>query len=670
MPPLEPPLVFLGPTLDLKAARAILTAEYRPPIRRGDLPALAGLNPRTVCIIDGVFFQHLAVTPDEILETLAWGHHVIGAASMGALRAAELWRFGMHGVGAVFEAYRDGQVERDDEVAVVFEEGTFRPFSHALIAMRRGFHAARIAGLLGSGECEAAIRLAAELHYSQRTYPAVVRALELPAERARRLQAFLLDDVADLKAEDAVAALSRVARDETSPAGRQRPPLPASPAPQRLRLTPRGIGSLADLPPALKCPGETSVRSRDAAATDRLLRRLGPEMGITRVADVTQLDTLGIPCFTAVRPGPGTSVYSGKSLDPIDARVGAQMEAIETAVAFGHPPAVCHGPFEVAAHHGPALDPALLAIGNTVPTDPRAYADDWVVGHDLHSGDPVLVPAAAVYLGHRNPPPWYASSNGLASGNNLTEAIAHALAEIIERDALCLHDLAVAPEASRAFLRVLATPPLSRCLPRLPGVRKAGDFANIDLASLPPRLLALCQRAQASGTRLHLRAITSDISVPVFACLMHQPSGAGVMKHVGSGCHPDAAVAARRAITEAAQCRATYIQGAREDLPEPAIAEAGVVEDYWFDGPLRDFASLPSHSFTDVRDDVVFMLGRLSAAGLHRVLAADLGDPGWPIAIARVIVCGAEPPLEMDGAAGPWMGWRARSALGLSAGAA
>lgn len=666
MPESPLPLVFLGPSLGLDTAQSILAAEYRPPIRRGDLPALAGAHPRTVCIIDGLFFQHLAVTPDEILATLAQGHHVVGAASMGALRAVELGRFGMQGVGQVFEAYRDGRAERDDEVAVVFEDGAFRPFSQALISMRRAFAAARDAGHLGADQCEAAIRTAAELHYGARTYAAVIRSLALAPEQARRLLAFLNEEVEDLKAQDAIAVLTAIARGTRAPAAC------AQPAPGkanlRLRLAPRGIAGLADLPPALKRPGETSVRSRDCADTDRLLSRLGPQLGITRVADVTQLDTLGIPCFTAVRPGPGTSVYSGKSLDPVDARVGAQMEAIETAVAFGHPPALCHGPHRVAARHGPALDPACLAIGNTATIDPAAYADDWVAGHELRSGAPILVPAAAVYLGHIHTPPWYASSNGLASGNSATEAVAHGLAEVIERDALCLHDLATAPEAARAFLRVLAAPPRCPCPARLPGVRRANDFANIDLQSLPPPLLALCRRAEAGGARVHLRAITSDIGVPAFACLMVQELGGGVLKHVGSGCHPDARVAARRAITEAAQCRATYIQGAREDLPEPALLATGAVEDWWLEGPKADFAALSSHVFADVRDDVAFMLDRLAAVGLDRVIVVDMGDPAWPIAIARVIVCGAEPPLEMDGASGPWLGWRARSALGLAAG--
>jgi YcaO-like protein with predicted kinase domain len=165
---------------------------------------------------------------------------------------------------------------------------------------------------------------------------------------------------------------------------------------------------------------------------------------------------------------------------------------------------------------------------------------------------------------------------------------------------------------------------------------------------------------------VHLRSITSDIGVPVFACLIHQQHGAGALQHIGSGCHPDAAVAARRAITEAAQCRATYIQGAREDLPEPALTQSNEIEAHWLMGPLQDFASLPTQAFADVRDDIAFMLDRLSDAGLHQVIAVDLGDPEWPIAIGRVIVCGAEPPLEMDGVSGPWMGWRARSALGLA----
>ena len=92
-------VVFLGPSLNQQEARPLLDAEYRPPVKRGDLEDLAGFD--TVVIIDGQFGQSLSVTPKEILALIDSGVSVVGASSMGALRAAELDSFGMKGVGWV-----------------------------------------------------------------------------------------------------------------------------------------------------------------------------------------------------------------------------------------------------------------------------------------------------------------------------------------------------------------------------------------------------------------------------------------------------------------------------------------------------------------------------------------------------------------------------------------
>jgi ribosomal protein S12 methylthiotransferase accessory factor len=611
-------------------------------------------------VIDGEFLQQLAVTPRELLATLERGHRVVGAASMGALRAAELWPFGMRGVGRVFDAYRQGQVERDDEVAVVFDPDTHRAATEALIGMRLAFREAEAAGLIDADECAFLTDVAQATHFTHRTYAGVVRALATGDERAHHLVAFLTDRATDLKAADATEALRQIAD------GKHEIAETTITRPTRLATRARRVLGLATLPRAVKCPGFTSVRTREAHETDAILREFGPHLGITRVADITQLDTLGIPCFTAVRPGLGPSAYSGKALSPVDARVGAQMEAIETAAAFSQPPAVCRGDYRDAIRHGDALDPDVLPVCNTAPTAPREFVDDWVVGSDLRTGKSVLVPAAVVYLGLTATPPWYVSSNGLASGNSITEAIAHGLAEVIERDALCLHSLAMAGEPTRALLRVLAEPPPGPRPARVPGVRASADYSNVDLTTLPEPFRDVCRAVEATGARIVLRHITSDIQVPTFACLIHEELGAwGELRHIGSGAHPDARVAVRRAITEAAQCRATYIQGVREDLPEPALAASFPVGGFWAANPEVAFGEIADYQFDDVFDDVVFMLERLADAGLDRVVAVDLGDSDWPVSVAKVIVCGAEPPLAFDGINGPWLGWRARSALGL-----
>src|SRR6185436_15946902 len=110
---------FLGPTLSHDEARDVLDAEYRPPAAHGDVLRAALRRPRAIGLVDGVFEGVPAVWHKEILFALAEGVHVFGAASMGALRAAELSTFGMRGIGQIYDWYAGGAIDADDEVALV-----------------------------------------------------------------------------------------------------------------------------------------------------------------------------------------------------------------------------------------------------------------------------------------------------------------------------------------------------------------------------------------------------------------------------------------------------------------------------------------------------------------------------------------------------------------------
>src|SRR5216110_1776771 len=110
--------IFTGPTISAGEAKLELEAIYLPPAAEGDVYRAALHRPQAIGIIDGYFQSVPAVRHKEILWAMAKGIHVFGSASMGALRAAELWPFGMEGVGRVFGAYRDGLIEDDDEVAL------------------------------------------------------------------------------------------------------------------------------------------------------------------------------------------------------------------------------------------------------------------------------------------------------------------------------------------------------------------------------------------------------------------------------------------------------------------------------------------------------------------------------------------------------------------------
>jgi hypothetical protein len=213
--------VFTGPTLAPDAARAALDARYLPPVRQGDVHrAVRRYRPWALGIVDG-YFQHVpAVWHKEILWAMAEGVHVFGAASMGALRAAELAPFGMRGVGRIFEAYRDGRLaeapgepfEDDDEVAVVHgpAESGFPALSEAMVNIRCTLAAAAGARVVGAGTRDALVRLAKARFYPDRHYRRLLadaREAGLPAAELAALAAWLPAGRVDQKRDDALAML-------------------------------------------------------------------------------------------------------------------------------------------------------------------------------------------------------------------------------------------------------------------------------------------------------------------------------------------------------------------------------------------------------------------------------------------------------------------------------
>ena len=167
MGPFDPaPIVYLGPSLPPATAAAVLDADYRPPVKRGDLPVRYD---GTIVIIDGEFHQSLAVSPKEILRLLDTGTKVIGAASMGALRAVELACYGMEGFGWVFEAYRSGRLEADDEVAVSYSPEDLRCLTVPLVNVRRWLDDLSAHGDIDPPTAGQLLDRARQLFYADRT---------------------------------------------------------------------------------------------------------------------------------------------------------------------------------------------------------------------------------------------------------------------------------------------------------------------------------------------------------------------------------------------------------------------------------------------------------------------------------------------------------------------
>jgi hypothetical protein len=143
-------IVFLGPTLSRPEAAELLEAVFRPPARRGDIHRALRDQFRTIVLIDGEFHGRPSVWQREILDALAEGVAVHGSSSMGALRAAELYSFGMVGHGRIFEWYRDGVIDADDEVALTYGpvELGYPPLSEPLVNIRATLAAAVPSGIV------------------------------------------------------------------------------------------------------------------------------------------------------------------------------------------------------------------------------------------------------------------------------------------------------------------------------------------------------------------------------------------------------------------------------------------------------------------------------------------------------------------------------------------
>ncbi|MFV2104191.1 TfuA-like protein [Micromonospora sp. LOL_024] len=216
--------VFLGPSLPLPAARAILPgAGYHPPIRHGDLFRLDPVSGDRVLIVDGLFLGTAPIRHREILAVLDEGVQVWGSSSMGAMRAAELWPFGMRGVGRVFELFRDGVVTGDDEVAVVHApaEDHHVCLSEPLVNLRVTLDASVAAGRLSRAEATALLELGRSLPFRLRG-PRALAAMARPVlgtDVVDRYLAWARDRPLDVKADDARLLLAEAARTGFVPIG-------------------------------------------------------------------------------------------------------------------------------------------------------------------------------------------------------------------------------------------------------------------------------------------------------------------------------------------------------------------------------------------------------------------------------------------------------------------
>lgn len=355
-----------------------------------------------------------------------------------------------------------------------------------------------------------------------------------------------------------------------------------------------------------------------------------PQHGITRVADLTGLDRIGLPVAVAIRPlSRSIVVAAGKGVDLVAAKVSAAMEAIECAHAE-----TIDMPLVFASRSELAGRARAVRLDDLPRTEDVQLDDDtrlmWIEGTALDDGQPALVPYELVHAHYCRPKlpaaeAFQATTNGLSSGNTFAEAVSHGLCEVIERDALALWSLAAAERQRDTLLA--------------PGFDDA------------PEAAAVADRLERAGFAVAVWDITSDIGVPAFHCLIVDRDEPGGHPGTGTGCHPDSRVALFRALSEAVQVRAVYISGGRDDLVRREY-EAAHLQSFQrlFDfqggrqGAVRRFTDVSFHAAGHIEDDVAWMLARLEAAGCGPAVALDLSRPESTIAVVRIIVPGLEGP--------------------------
>ena len=364
--------------------------------------------------------------------------------------------------------------------------------------------------------------------------------------------------------------------------------------------------------------------------TLKSVRRFFPVMGITRVADITGLDIIGLPVVTVCRPNSrAVTVSLGKGLDLAAAKASGVMESIEAFMAERLTRPLVLGSVNDLRSSHPLVDVDLLPR-----TTDSVYHPDapvlWIEGRELFTGTPRWVPYEMVHTAYTLPRPtgtgcFIATSNGLASGNHLLEAISHAICETVERDAATLHAVR-APEdtaSRRVDPRTVDDPGCGEALGQL-------DRAGLSVA---------------------IWDITSDIGIPAFICRIaeqRRPPVVTADDAEGMGCHPDRNVALLRALTEAAQSRLGFISGARDDPSgwdhademdqEPSTAPEMAGE------AVRDFTAIPMFDGDSLDADVAWELTALRSAGISEVVVVDLTHEDFGIPVVRVIVPGLEGP--------------------------
>ncbi|MCD7781434.1 MAG: TfuA-related McrA-glycine thioamidation protein [Methanosphaera sp.] len=205
-------VIYTGLSLPYKDANKILEAEYLPPVKRGDIHQLISKRSDIdiIGIIDGEFHQSPAVSHKEILEALNKGITVIGGSSMGALRACELYPYGMIGVGKIFEDYKEGLIDSDDDVAVSLNPETLEAMSDSYINIKYNLKMAVDDKIITNEEMLELLDIAKQTYYPKRTFSYIIKKSNLNSNKQSILLEYIREKDYDIKREDAIEVIEYI----------------------------------------------------------------------------------------------------------------------------------------------------------------------------------------------------------------------------------------------------------------------------------------------------------------------------------------------------------------------------------------------------------------------------------------------------------------------------
>ena len=382
----------------------------------------------------------------------------------------------------------------------------------------------------------------------------------------------------------------------------------------------------------LRCEKSFFAGTHRSIPPEQTFERLSPlfkRAGITRIANITGLDYVGIPVCLAQRPnGQTLSNSAGKGVTLACSRVSAAMEGIELACAENFPePNIYESYSHIAAGCQCVMDLEDLPLhsASLFRTD---VPELWIPAWDIVSQREVLVPyeATCFSMPKRRRAQRYSNfvrnSNGLAGGNTLLEAVTAALYEVIERDAVAI-SLTLHEESIR---------PLARIDPEM-----ASD----------PSISEMNELIRAAGLELLVFDVSVDTTVPCFMAVLLDDDPASAPVAAGYGAHLDPTIAMSRSITEAAQGRLVTIAGSRDDIFASDLQafhafRRGTVKLYR-SVTLREDYQLPSSAAgSDFETDVLTLIRKLDAVGLSQVLVIEVNDFLPEVPVVRVMVPGLE----------------------------